>query len=143
MATHSSILAWEIPWTEESGGLQPIGSQSRTRLKRLRTRAPTRRSRTAVSKTGTQDLGPGSHTPDSQFSMTATPSQARPRIPAEGWKTFSLTLCITVARVITLACGTNQWKGQILQNAGFFQPASTLVGGRDRHFHTSQISALK
>ena len=27
MATHSSILAWEIPWTEESGGLQSIGSQ--------------------------------------------------------------------------------------------------------------------
>ena len=25
MATHSSILAWEIPWTEESGGLQPMG----------------------------------------------------------------------------------------------------------------------
>ena len=28
MATHSSILAWEIPWTEEPGGLQPIGPQS-------------------------------------------------------------------------------------------------------------------
>ena len=27
MATHSSILAWEIPWTEEAGGLQSIGSQ--------------------------------------------------------------------------------------------------------------------
>ena len=27
MATHSSILAWRIPWTEESGGLQPKGSQ--------------------------------------------------------------------------------------------------------------------
>ena len=25
MATHSSILAWEIPWTEESGGLQSTG----------------------------------------------------------------------------------------------------------------------
>ena len=25
MATHSSILAWEIPWTEEPGGLQPMG----------------------------------------------------------------------------------------------------------------------
>ena len=25
--THSSILAWRIPWTEESGGLQSIGSQ--------------------------------------------------------------------------------------------------------------------
>ena len=27
MATHSSILAWEIPWTEEPGGLQSKGSQ--------------------------------------------------------------------------------------------------------------------
>ena len=32
MATHSSILAWRIPWTEEPGGLQPVGSQSQTRL---------------------------------------------------------------------------------------------------------------
>ena len=32
MATHSSILAWEIPWTEESGGLRSIGSQSWTHL---------------------------------------------------------------------------------------------------------------
>ena len=27
MATHSSILAWEIPWTEEPGGLLSMGSQ--------------------------------------------------------------------------------------------------------------------
>ena len=27
MATHSSILAWRIPWAEESGGVQDIGSQ--------------------------------------------------------------------------------------------------------------------
>ena len=27
MATHFSILAWRIPWTEEPGGLQSIGSQ--------------------------------------------------------------------------------------------------------------------
>ena len=26
MATHSSTLAWEIPWMEESGGLQSLGS---------------------------------------------------------------------------------------------------------------------
>ena len=32
MATHSSILAWRIPWTEEPGGLQSTGSQSRIRL---------------------------------------------------------------------------------------------------------------
>ena len=28
MATHSSVLAWIIPWTEEPGGLQSLGSQS-------------------------------------------------------------------------------------------------------------------
>ena len=27
MATHSSVLAWGIPWTEEPGGLQSMGSQ--------------------------------------------------------------------------------------------------------------------
>ena len=34
MATHSSILAWRIPWTEEPGRLQSMGQQSQ-RLKRL------------------------------------------------------------------------------------------------------------
>ena len=32
MATHSSILTWRIPWTEEPGGLQSVGLQSQTRL---------------------------------------------------------------------------------------------------------------
>ena len=32
MATHSSILAWRIPWTEEPGGLQPMESQRGTQL---------------------------------------------------------------------------------------------------------------
>ena len=27
MATHSSVLAWRIPWTEEPGGLQSMGSK--------------------------------------------------------------------------------------------------------------------
>ena len=27
MATHSSILAWRVPWAEEPGGLQSMGSQ--------------------------------------------------------------------------------------------------------------------
>ena len=31
-ATHSSILAWRIPWSEEPGGLQSMGSRSQTRL---------------------------------------------------------------------------------------------------------------
>ena len=38
MATHSRILAWIIPWTEEPGGLQTMGvAKNQTRLKRLRT----------------------------------------------------------------------------------------------------------
>ena len=32
MATHSSTLAWKIPWMEEPGRLQSMGSQSRARL---------------------------------------------------------------------------------------------------------------
>ena len=42
MATHSSILAWRIPWTEEPGGLWSIGSQTasvRQRLKLLHAHA--------------------------------------------------------------------------------------------------------
>ena len=34
MATYSSILASDISWTEEAGGLQSVGLQSQTRLKR-------------------------------------------------------------------------------------------------------------
>jgi len=33
MATHSSILAWRIPWTEEPGGLQSMGSDTTEQLK--------------------------------------------------------------------------------------------------------------
>ena len=33
MATHCSILAWEIPWTEDPGGLQSMGSQESDRTK--------------------------------------------------------------------------------------------------------------
>ena len=32
MPIHSSTLAWKIPWMEEPGGLQSMGSQSQTRL---------------------------------------------------------------------------------------------------------------
>ena len=35
MATHSSILAWRVLWTEEPDGLLSMGLQSRTRLKHL------------------------------------------------------------------------------------------------------------
>ena len=39
MATHSTILAWKIPWTEEPGGLQSMGSQSWSQLS-MHTHAP-------------------------------------------------------------------------------------------------------
>ena len=32
MATYSCVLVWKIPWTEEPGGLESMGSQSQTRL---------------------------------------------------------------------------------------------------------------
>ena len=35
MATHSSTLAWKIPWTEKPGGLPSTGLHSQTLLKRL------------------------------------------------------------------------------------------------------------
>ena len=35
MSTHSSILAWEIPWTDEPGGLQSMGLQSVGHAKKL------------------------------------------------------------------------------------------------------------
>ena len=38
MATHSSILAWRIPWTEEPGGLQSVGSQESDTTERLSTK---------------------------------------------------------------------------------------------------------
>ena len=40
IATHSSILVWKIPWTEEPGGLQSMGSQ-RARYDWAHTRADT------------------------------------------------------------------------------------------------------
>ena len=40
MATHSSILTWRIPWTEEPGGLQSVGSQKTDRTEQLSTHAP-------------------------------------------------------------------------------------------------------
>ena len=39
MATHSGLLAWEVPWSEEPGGLQSPGSQNQTGLEQLSRRA--------------------------------------------------------------------------------------------------------
>ena len=40
MATHSSILAWEIPWTERPGGLLSMESQSQTPLSNFHSLTP-------------------------------------------------------------------------------------------------------
>ena len=37
MATHTSILAWRIPWTEEPGGLQSMGLKELCTTERLKT----------------------------------------------------------------------------------------------------------
>ena len=36
METHSSILAWRVPWTEEPGGLQSVGSQESDMTEQLK-----------------------------------------------------------------------------------------------------------
>ena len=41
MATHSSILAWKIPWTEEPGGLHPWGRKESDTTERARTHTHT------------------------------------------------------------------------------------------------------
>ena len=43
MATHSNILAWKIPWTEEPDGLQRVATQSRTQLSNYSTLPPLER----------------------------------------------------------------------------------------------------
>ena len=57
MATHCSIFAWRIPWTEEPGGQQSIRSQSLTRLKLLIMHAFV--SRAGVGRTGVLTLASG------------------------------------------------------------------------------------
>ena len=52
-ATHSSIPAWRIPWTEEPGGLQSMGSQSQTQLKWLSTHARMADSSCCTAETNT------------------------------------------------------------------------------------------
>ena len=46
--THSSILAWRIPWTEEPGGLQSMGLQSQTGLSNQHTIRVSRASQMAL-----------------------------------------------------------------------------------------------
>ena len=41
MAAHSRVLAWEIPWTEEPAGLQPMGGKESEMTEQLSTHAGT------------------------------------------------------------------------------------------------------
>ena len=69
MATHSSIPAWRIPWTEEPGGLQSTGSQrvpQRTRLKQL----PTCTHTPSLSLTSGDQKPPSVQPPYSQMLLT-------------------------------------------------------------------------
>ena len=50
MATHSSTLAWQIPWAEEPGGLPSLGLHSQTRLKRLSSSSSTPMDRSTKQK---------------------------------------------------------------------------------------------
>ena len=49
MATHSTILAWRIPWTEELGGLQSTGRKESDTTERLHFRVLTRKEQKEVS----------------------------------------------------------------------------------------------
>ena len=82
MAAHSSILAWRIPWTEETGGLRPVHrvTRSQTRLKRLHTHA-------LFLLRLSQNL-PGPPRPiRGRRTMTCCPTGAKP-VPksGEGWQ---------------------------------------------------------
>ena len=76
MATHSSVLAWRIPWTEEPGWLQSIGShKSQTQLRWLSTHAWEKPKREVIffrwtQLVGGQDeyfLSTGAHSPQVQL----------------------------------------------------------------------------
>ena len=64
MATHSSILAWRIPWTEEPGGLQFMGCKVRHYLKDLAHTPRTYIYETLLSKTTPSSAGDEGSIPD-------------------------------------------------------------------------------
>ena len=69
MAPHSSALAWRIPWTEKPGRLQSMGSQSRTRLKRLSS---------SSSSSGSSSSGSSSGSSSSSSSLLKAAAPASP-----------------------------------------------------------------
>ena len=72
MATHSSILAWRSPWTEEPGGLQSMGSQ-RVGHDYLRMQAHTWLINNAVLVSSVQQSGSVVHTQVSVLSQIPFP----------------------------------------------------------------------
>ena len=75
MATRSSILAWRIPGTEELGGLPSMGSQSRTRLKRL--------SSTSSRESG-EEVRSGLLAPGGSTELAPRPRPRGDPVPEEG-----------------------------------------------------------
>ena len=80
MATHSSIPAWKIPWTQESGGLQSMGSQ-RVRHDWV-TKPPARQingrksNKSSVTYIHGRDPGKLSHSPKRQKPLPCIPPSA-------------------------------------------------------------------
>jgi len=78
MATHSSTLAWRIPWTEEPGRLQSMGSQSQIWLKWLSTQACSPSEGEGI---GLHHLSPASSPASSPDSLSLQPELQRVLIP--------------------------------------------------------------
>ena len=79
MATHSSILAWEIPWTEEPGGLQSMGSQ------RIRHDWATHSQRIFIKTGVVQRPGPGAVHPDATPTWSSHSSRWLQALPWMIW----------------------------------------------------------
>ena len=81
MATHSSILAWRVPWTEQPGGPQSMASQSQTVLKRLSTSSREEMDRENVSSRGSQawvNTPPVSNSGDLRWGLKSCTLNKRP-----------------------------------------------------------------
>ena len=95
MATHSSILAWKIPWTEEPGGLQSIGLQKS--WTRLNTRTANISGHTRVLKNRASSYGAGAC--DNQRTQTLHHC-------LQGLSCFSIALVLVDADAADLICPT-------------------------------------
>ena len=79
MVTHSSILGWESPWTEEPGGLHSMGSQ------RVRHNLATKQQKSSNSREETAvPVAPGSLAPCGVGGLVTRLTQAMVPFPAAG-----------------------------------------------------------